>query len=301
MQYAIIYWFLGSFLTWTSTTLQDQTDTKILPDVVYGHKDGMALTYDVFLPPEERRNGAGILFMASGGWVSFWMDPQEVIARENPMSIAFRQLLARGYVIYIVRHGSAPRYKVPDAVKDVKRAVEHVRAEAPTYGVDPNRLGASGLSAGGHLSLVLGTMGQTDENGKTVKRPPVSAVVAWFPPTSLVEVMDLAQEVEALDFDPALADGLSPRLHVDRADAPALLLHGDSDEIVPLEHSILMQEEMRSAGVEVQLEVFEGEGHTFTPVSALRSMNMMFEFFDNHLANLADEKEPRAESATSTN
>ena len=127
--------------------LHGQSGVSITPDVVYGHKDGMALTFDVFTPAAP--NGVGILNMVSGGWVSRWTPPDRARA-------GFEALLNAGFTVFSVRHGSSPRFKVPEAHADVRRAVRFVRLHASTYGVDPDRLGVYGGSAGGHLSLMLG-------------------------------------------------------------------------------------------------------------------------------------------------
>ncbi|HUQ69515.1 MAG TPA: alpha/beta hydrolase, partial [Planctomycetaceae bacterium] len=122
---------------------------EITPDVVYGHKDGLAMTFDVFTP-KENANGAGVLFMVSGGWYSNWAPPEQ-------MQAAFVPLTSKGFTVFAVRHGSSPRYGIPEAVSDVRRSVRYIRMNAKQYGVDPNRLGVYGMSAGGHLSLMLGT------------------------------------------------------------------------------------------------------------------------------------------------
>jgi acetyl esterase/lipase len=88
-------------------------EVDVLPDLVYGRKDGLAMTLDVF-KPKSGANGAAILDMVSGGWVSRWAPPQESVER-------FRFLLDEGFTMVIVRHGSSPRYQVPDAVSDVRR------------------------------------------------------------------------------------------------------------------------------------------------------------------------------------
>ena len=93
-------------------------------DVVYGHKMGMALTYDVIEPANG--NGAGVLFMVSGGWNSTWFDPQAALQR----SAAFSSLVEEGFTLFLVRHGSAPLFKVPDAVVDVRKALAHIRDNA---------------------------------------------------------------------------------------------------------------------------------------------------------------------------
>jgi acetyl esterase/lipase len=153
-------------LTWSCGDLI--AEEKIIADVVYGHKDGLALTFDVFRPTEEA-NGAGGLFMVSGGWRSSWSPPQRAVGR-------FRPLLNKGFTVFAVRHGSSPKYNIPEVVADVRRSVRFIRLHAADYKVDPDRLGVYGGSAGGHLSLVLGT---TSDDGKS------DAGNAWNAPVTV--------------------------------------------------------------------------------------------------------------------
>ena len=125
-----------------------QNELQITPDVVYGHKAGMALTFDVLRPANA--HGGAVLYMVSGGWVSRWTPPQRLADR------TFSGLLDEGLTVIAVRHGSAPRFKVPEAEADVRRALRYIRLHAGDLGVDADRLGVFGGSAGGHLSLMLG-------------------------------------------------------------------------------------------------------------------------------------------------
>ncbi|MGB0578943.1 MAG: alpha/beta hydrolase [Limisphaerales bacterium] len=88
--------------------------------------------------------------MVSGGWYSRWHDPKRINA-------IYWALLAKGFTVFSVRHGSSPKFTIPEVVGDVRRSVRFIRQHATEYGVDPKRLGVCGGSAGGHLSLVLGT------------------------------------------------------------------------------------------------------------------------------------------------
>ena len=110
-------------------------DIKIDADVVYGHKDGMALTYDVLRPAKQ--NGAAVLWIQSGGWYSGWQEPKTFVGQG-------KMYLDKGFTLYVVRHGSAPKYAVPDAVADVRRSVRHIRLKAKALGFDPERLGVMG-------------------------------------------------------------------------------------------------------------------------------------------------------------
>src|SRR5205807_2168530 len=94
--------------------LRGAEDVPVQADVVYGHKDGMALTFDVI--KSAKPNGAGILWIQSGGWYSTWVDPKGWPAVLKPYT-------DKGFTMFIVRHGSAPKYAIPDAVADVRRSV----------------------------------------------------------------------------------------------------------------------------------------------------------------------------------
>src|SRR5687767_10152330 len=90
-------------------------EAEIVPDVVYGHKDGMALTFDV-IKPKSGANGAAVIYMVSGGWVSSFTPPQQMATR-------FAALLDKGFTVIPVRHGSSPKYVIPEIVADVRRAI----------------------------------------------------------------------------------------------------------------------------------------------------------------------------------
>ena len=119
--------------------MQVYAEPEITGDVIYGRKDGMALTYDVYRP--EGANGAGVIYMVSGGWFSGYIPPQMAMT-------IFKPLLDEGFTVVAVQHGSAPLYKVPDAASDVRAAVRHIKANAATYGMDPDRLGETRRDAG---------------------------------------------------------------------------------------------------------------------------------------------------------
>ncbi len=113
-------------------------EVTITPDVVYGHKYGLALTFDVFTPTENA-HGAGVLFMVSGGWYSRWRDPQQT-------QQMFEPLTEKGFTVFAVRHGSSPKFSIPEAVEDVRRSVRYIRRNAEDFRVDPDRLGVYGAS-----------------------------------------------------------------------------------------------------------------------------------------------------------
>lgn len=277
-----ILWTILLTVPATLTPLHAQEDVRITPDVVYGHKHGMALTMDVYRP--EQHNGVGVLFMVSGGWFSKWAPARQTMG-------LFKPLLDKGFTVFAVRHGSSPKYLVPEIVEDVRRSVRFVRLHARDYDVDPERLGACGFSAGGHLSLVLGTRsddGNPDAKDELLRvSNRVAAVVAYCPPTDLRPFIQpgspYPQNFPALKFDPNDVNDVSPLLHATADDAPALMVHGDKDVLVPHWHSEKMCEALKAKGVESELLVIEGAGHGWTGKDAERANKAWAAWFEKHL------------------
>lgn len=258
-------------------------DVKITPDVVYGHKFGMALTFDVY-QPQKQVNGAGVLFMVSGGWYSRWTDPKNMLSW-------FKPLLDEGFTVFSVRHGSSPKFLIPEAVNDVRRSVRFIRLHAKDYGVNPDQLGVWGGSAGGHLSLVLGT---TSDKGNPKSKDAVlqnsdrvAAVVAYYPPTDLRDFVDekspYYHRFPALQFDAELADDFSPVLHVTQDDPPTLLIHGDKDKLVPIRHSEKIMQQFEDQKVQAKLLIIKDAAHGFQGEDNTRASQAVVNWFKQHL------------------
>ncbi len=177
-----------------SQSLPAQQESAIAPfraveDVVFGQKDGLALTLDV-LTPEQGRKNIGILLISSGSWKSRKSNVLEDEMQRRRTEHWIQGLLRGGYTLFIVRHGSAPRYFVPEMTGDIRRAIRFVRLHAKEYDVDPEHLGVTSGSSGGHLSLMAAL---TADDGKPGDKDPVEkissrvqAVVAWFSPTDMI-------------------------------------------------------------------------------------------------------------------
>jgi dienelactone hydrolase len=277
---------------------------SVITDVVYGHKDGLALTYDVYRPAAT--NGAGVISLESAGWRSSWGTLKQFVderAGPRPMNAAeiesaggylpahsYAGLLDNGFTVFSVRHGSSPRYELPDIVADVRRAVRHVRFNADRYGVSPDRIGVWGGSAGGHLALLLGTMAEPPiaEPGEAFESEParVAAVVAYFPPTDLARwgTTQVRNQFPAVALDVDSAREYSPLHAVTPDDATSLILHGDMDELVPIEEGRTMFEALDASGVDADLVTIDGAGHGFFDEDATRANAAMVEWFVRHLA-----------------
>ena len=279
-------WF-GLLVVCVTLTSSVQAEVTITPDVVYGHKSGLAMTLDVFTPTENA-NGAGVLFMVSGGWYSGWSPPEQTQAM-------FKPLTDKGFTVFAVRHGSSPKFSIPEAVSDVRRSVRFIRMNSERFKINPERLGVYGYSAGGHLSLMLGT---ASDNGDVNAKDPVdkvsdrvAAVVAFVAPTDLrIMVKDDPNRLPAyarfpaLDLDMKNAETDSPLLHVTPDDPPTLLIAGDKDDLVPIEHSRNIQAAFEKAKVESRLIEVAGAGHGFQGEDARKSTEEMVKWFELQLA-----------------
>lgn len=255
-------------------------------DVIYGHRDGMALTYDVFKP--KKPNGALVVNMVSAGWTSKWGPPEERQAR-------YQWLIDKGFTVVALYHASAPRFQITDAVTDVRLGLRHIKLHAKDYGADPARIGVWGASAGGHLSLVAGTM--ADDGDPAASNPlersgnRVRAIVAYFPPTDLDTLLGSRAKSGAIDFDDKLRAPNSPIHFVDAKDSPTLIISGGADKGVPVSQSETMKAALDKAGVKNELKVFPEADHDFyvkgdparTDAIANEAMNMMVAWFEQQL------------------
>jgi len=262
-------------------------EVDIVPDVVYGHKDGMALTFDVFKP--KHANGAAVIFMVSGGWISVWIPPAQAMPR-------YEALLEKGFTVITLRHGSSPKYLIPEIVADVRRGVRFIRYNAKEWGIDPNRLGVYGGSAGGHLSLMIGTA--SDNGDPTAKEDflkesdRVAAVVAYFPPVDLRPLArglnpaptgTVIDRFPALNFEKDKAADYSPIVFVSPDDPPTLLIHGDKDELVNISNSQNIYDAFKKANVKTEFVTIPGAGHGFRGDDQKRATALMVGWFEETL------------------
>lgn len=285
---------LVCFLTFSAAWPQEKPSFTRTEDVIYGRKFGTTLTLDVVQPASP--NGYGILVMISGGFFS----SHDAI---NPGF--FKALLDRGYTVLAVVHGSQPKFTIPEIVEDIHRAVRFIRHNAAKYGVNPDHLGITGGSAGGHLSLTMATQGA---QGKPEAKDPidressaVQAVACFFPPTDFlnwgapgvdaVGVGPLAQFKPAFGPRSDTAESrqiygqeISPLNFVTSNLPPTLIIHGDADRLVPIQQSELFVKRAKEVNATVKLVVREGKDHGWKEMGA--DMAVFADWFDEHLRGL---------------
>ncbi len=256
-------------------------------EIIYGRKDGMALTM-IQLSPQSNSNHRGIINVVSGNFISSYDWVPRYIERS-------KKYINKGFTVFLVIHGSQPRYAIPDEIADVKRAVRFIRYHAADYGIDPNKIGITGSSAGGHLSLMIGL---SDDQPTDSKDPVdqvsarVQAVGVLYPPTDFLnygmqnlsplqsDVMLRKQGVAAaFDFKEwndstktftsiiipekrlQIAKEISPAYYVTADDPPVYIIHGDADIVVPIQQSKLLIKKLDEVKVPNHLMVIKGKGH----------------------------------------
>jgi acetyl esterase/lipase len=266
-------------------------DFKRTEDVIYARKFGTALTLDVFQP--EKQNGAGIIFMVSGGFFS----SHEAI---NPGF--YKPLLDHGYTVFAVVHGSQPRFIIPEIMEDVHRAARFIRHHASKYGVDATKLGVTGASAGGHLSLILGTQGAP---GKAEAKDPidressaVQAVACFFPPTDFANWGAPGDDGvgfgTTIKFKPAfgprsdtaegrqaLSQEISPIHFVHSNMPPVLITHGDADKLVPIYQAHIFEKRVKEFGSAIKTIIKPGQDHGWLGME--NDLEVFAQWFDEHL------------------
>ena len=274
-----------------SIRAQGQPNVTRTEDVIFGRTFGTALTLDVFEPA--KKNGVAVFYVVSGGFFS---------SHGGIRPGDYQPLLDHGYTVFAVVHGSQPRFIIPEIQEEIHRAIRFVRHNAGRWGVDPNRFGITGSSAGGHLSLTIGTQGGPGDPGA---RDPidressaVQAVACFFPPTDFLNWSKSGEG--GWDYEPGrkyapafgprwltpvgrpeYAKALSPIYFVTAKMPPTLIIQGDADVIVPLYQAQSFEQKCRQAGAPFKLVVKAGAEHGYNGWE--KDIAICADWFDAHL------------------
>ena len=238
-------------------------------DVIYGRKSGVALTLDVF-QPAQRANGRGIIYVVSGGWTS---------NRGAIYPGEYLHFLDRGYTVFAVVHSSQPKFTIPEIIPDVQRAVRFIRFNSAKWEIDPKHIGITGVSSGGHLSLMVGVLGATgDPNAEDPvdrESSAVQAVACFFPCTDFLNFGSPGEDAvgvgrlkdyktafgdasNAADARSALGRQISPIRFITPSMPPTLILHGDQDPLVPVQQGEIFVQAATAVGAHAVLMVKHG-------------------------------------------
>jgi acetyl esterase/lipase len=267
--------------------LEIPADVAFESGIEYANPDRQHLKLDIARPKAGDGPFPAILCIHGGGF--------RAGNRESYDGLCIR-LAQRGYVAATVTYRLAPKYQFPAAVHDVKAAVRWLRANAAKYHIDPERIGVTGGSAGGHLAQFLGVTTNVPEfegdGGNPGQSSRVSCVVNVYGPSDFTK--SYGKSVDAAQVLPLFLGGdveherrkhivASPLYWVTPNAAPTLCLHGTDDKYVAHEQAVWLIDRLKAASVEAKLITLEGAGHGFRGADAERADQALFEFFDEHL------------------
>jgi acetyl esterase/lipase len=249
--------------------LGDVNGVTILRNIRYGHAGNQILRLDAYLPPGRGFDRPALLYVHGGSWVGG--------DKKGYRSLAIA-LAQEGYVGFSVNYRLATKKhnKWPAQLDDVQRAVRWIRAHSLAWGVDPNRLGAVGESAGGHLVAMLGVTDTRDNSDLKLASysSRVSCVVDCYGPadfsiTPADKETAEARRIHVLVFGytrqqaPQIFYEASPVNHVDSKAAPFLIFHGTDDHTVHLAQSARLYQVLRKAGIDATFIQMPKDGHGF--------------------------------------
>lgn len=263
-------------------------DTVIREDgIEYSNADGVSLQLNLVRPKTGEGPFPAVLCIHGGGFRAGKRESYDALCNK---------LAERGYVAATITYRLAPAHKFPAAVHDTKAAVRWLRANAEKYRINPDRIGVTGGSAGGHLAQFLGVTAnvpQFEGNGGNAEySSAVACVVNVYGPSDFTQ--SYGKSVDAHEVLPlwfggdltthrALHIQGSPLYWVTPNAAPTLCIHGTEDKYVAHEQAVWLVEKLQAATVEAELLTLEGAGHGFKGTDAEKADAALFEYFDRHL------------------
>lgn len=285
-----------------SYTLED--GLRRYRDIEYAIVDGYRpLLLDLTVPAYEPQPVPLIVFIHGGAWLggSKNLRSRDVDDRRALMERLFEE----GYAVATVQYRLSGEATFPAQLHDVKAATRWLRSAAPALGLDADRIGSVGESAGGHLSLFLGTNtrhpGLEGDIGMTGISSSIAASVGWYPATRLDTLQEESTSGSlfpdhgaatspssmligiAVSERPDVARQASPIAHISQATAPTLLIHGTLDQLVPHQQSSAYHEALRAEGVASELHLIEKADHGFFGGDVDAIVDLTVSFLNDHL------------------
>jgi acetyl esterase/lipase len=246
-------------------------------DLVYKRVNGTVLTLDLYRPEKISGSLPVVVWIHGGAW-----------RRGRKERCPAVVLVQDGFAVASVDYRLTRTAPFPAQIEDCKAAVRWLRANASTYDLDPDHIGAWGMSAGGHLAALLGTSGGVPElegDGDNMQYSSrVQAVCDVAGPADLPALKNVGPKrtaaIEALlgqplEKDRAKALAASPIHYVSRDDPPFLIVHGEGDRVIPVEQSQRFYEELRKAGVNATLKMPQ-VGHQGVMMDAVKDAEVFF-------------------------
>jgi acetyl esterase/lipase len=260
---------LCSILT---VSAQEPANVRVLKDIPYVRDGHERQKLDLYLPTDAQAPLPLVIWVHGGGWQNG--------SKENCPA---RPLTQQGFAVASLNYRLSGHAVFPAQIEDCQAAVRWLRAHAKEHHLDPDRFGAWGSSAGGHLVALLGTADHVKEWNTLGEHRDVSsrvqAVCDWFGPTDLLQMDQQARESGGRPFHDAAnspeskliggpiqehreqAAKANPIVYITKDAPPFLIVHGDADPLVPVGQSRLLEAALKQAGVPVTLHIVEGGGH----------------------------------------
>lgn len=266
-------------------------------DITYGKAADTQLKLDLARPAEGEGPFPAIVFIHGGGWHAGgrkgYLDECQEAARRGYVAVTISYRLMQ--FDESKKETTTATTIFPAQIHDAKAAVRWLRANAEKYKIDQQRIGATGGSAGGHLSLLVGLTDRESnlegEGGNPDESSRVQAVVNVFGPTDMASCYEKSSVAWIFrlflggtpEESTALYKSSSPTNYVTKDDPPVLTIHGDRDKLVPIQQARLLNKKLKAVGVPHTLMVIQGAGHGFRGEHRRRAEQAMWDFFEKHL------------------
>jgi acetyl esterase/lipase len=292
-QFARSVFCLATLLAWSSRAADAPSPAtppglpegaRMVPNIAYVPNGSERQMLDLYLPATGT-NWPLIVWIHGGGWMEG--------SKEKPPGIVF---LKHGFALASINYRLSQDAIFPAQLIDCKTAIRWLRAHGPENGIDPNRIGVWGASAGGHLVALLGTTGDVkefDQGENSAVSSRVQAVCDWFGPTDFTQITNYPSDLKhdtpdspeaqliggPISQNIEKAQSANPIHYITKDDPPFLIMHGDKDPTVPLEQSQLLAEALQKAGVPVTFRVVPGGGHGGEAFRKREEVDRLYDFF----------------------
>ena len=258
----------------------------VLRDITFATVDEQKLQLDLYRPKEATGKLPVVVWVHGGGWKN---------GSKDRCPAAW--LAIHGFAVASIDYRLTHQAQWPAQIDDCRAAVRWLRENAGTLNLNPDRIGAWGSSAGGHLVALLGTL---DAQGSEKTSSQVQAVCDWFGPTDLLTmppntISETRTEADIAESNgakllgstvrdvPELAKQASALYQVSKDDPPFLIMHGEKDPGVPLSQSQRLHEKLLTAGAQSKLQVVTGAGHGGKEFQTPEAKQLVLDFFSKKL------------------
>lgn len=282
---------------------------KVEQDIQYVPDGDSGERLDLYLPEHQSDHPLPIVVWIHGGG---WMGG----SKDGCPTVHFVPL---GYAAASIEYRFSQKAVFPAQIEDCQAAIRWIRANSKKYNIDPDRIGVSGASAGGHLVALLGTAGGKNAfpkiGGNDNESDRVQAVCDLFGPTDFTTVMSQAAADKTKNVfkfnspndpysrliganldDQAKSEAVSPVHYVSKDNPPFLILHGTADALVPFQQSVELADALKKAGVPVTLQPMPGSGHGGPAFGLKPVRELIVRFMDKYLKGADVTIEPLPES-----